>query len=232
MHVEAIADRKLSAPVPLASDGTLGFAFRYWSTDMLPGGAALVGLAAPSACKRVNLDARGESKVTPNCARKDCEEWNCKSDHRVSSTPCVRPVMPDARRRPSKKSAPKAVRIPPSRLTVRSVAEEAIVPDQRSGVTPAQSVERKLSSHAPGRRRHPGESFPLGPTLPQKLKRQPGVAASPATPTRLAGHANTTRTERVRPSAVILTSLPSTRAPSSQSSRTSLPEPPFSTRIS
>ncbi|HEX4590337.1 MAG TPA: hypothetical protein VH120_10440 [Gemmataceae bacterium] len=55
----------------------------------------------------------------------------------------------------------KSARIPPSRLTVRPVAEEAIVPDQRSGLTPAQSVERKLSTMLRGGAAIPVSHFRL-----------------------------------------------------------------------
>jgi hypothetical protein len=42
--------------------------------------------------------------------------------------------------------AESVARIVLSRPAVAAVAEEVIVPDQRAGVTPAQSVERKLSA--------------------------------------------------------------------------------------
>jgi len=55
----------------------------------------------------------------------------------------------------------KSARILPSRLMVRPVAEEAIVPDQRSGLTPAQSVERKLSTMLRGGAAIPVSHFRL-----------------------------------------------------------------------
>ncbi len=41
---------------------------------------------------------------------------------------------------------PGTPRVAVTRLLTKAVAEEIIVPDQRAGLTPAQSVERKLSA--------------------------------------------------------------------------------------
>jgi hypothetical protein len=59
------------------------------------------------------------------------------------------------------KEVTRSARIAPSRLPVRPVAEEAIVPDQRSGLTPAQSVERKLSTMLRGGAAIPVSHFRL-----------------------------------------------------------------------
>jgi hypothetical protein len=52
-------------------------------------------------------------------------------------------------------------RIAPSRLPVRPVAEEVLIPDLRAGLTPAQSVERKLSTMLRGGAAIPVSHFRL-----------------------------------------------------------------------